>query len=385
MIGLISNYYIRNYGSVLQSYALFRVVSQEGKCCEVIQYHDVASLKQKIEILFKIKLKKLSCSYIVKYVHRKFEEKNDIEYKKLLRQRQKLFDNFNRIHLCFSEEYVSKQAIRTNAKRYNLILIGSDQLWGPEDLIRDYHTLNWVPDNICKASYATSFGVGELPNSLMSVVKEFVPHLKYVSVREESGAKIIESACRRKVQVTLDPTMLLTKEEWENILPEDNACKEDYIFCYFLGDNEEQRKIAKKLGKRLKCKIVAIKHPEFYEKKSMLIADEYVNVDPLGFINLIKNAKYVIGDSFHMTVFSLLFHKKFITFNRYKDNGISRNTRILNLLSRLKLSKYYMSEGTFEEIQRLLTEEFDYENADILLNKWRQESLQYLKEVLCEE
>ena len=134
-----------------------------------------------------------------------------------------------------------------------------------------------------------------------------------------------------------DPTLLLTKEEWQKI-----AVKDKYILCYFLGKSIEHRKFAEKLKQKTGYKIVSLNHADEYVKYSDIFADETpYDIGPRQWINLIENAEYVCTDSFHGTIFSLINNKNFFTFERYnsKNSKISTNSRIYSLLETVQLKE----------------------------------------------
>ncbi len=152
---------------------------------------------------------------------------------------------------------------------------------------------------------------------------------KEISVREEAGKKIVEDLTGRKdVEVLVDPTMLLTAEEWDNVSNKPEQLKTDkYILNYFLGELSEKRKneidrIAKENG----CKII-----------NMLDSNSpFYKTGPAEFLYLEKNAFLICTDSFHACVFSILYNRPFIVFER-EDNNVSMNSRIDTLLNKFHL------------------------------------------------
>lgn len=374
---LICNYYILNYGSVLQSYALFYTLKKLGCNPLVIQYHDKATKKQKIEIFLRLKLRKLgSCSYIKNLIVKK---KAPQEYYDLIKARRSVFDKFINTHFEFTEPFSSVHDIQAKVSQFNQFVLSSDQLWSPEDIIRNYHTLQWLPDNVHSVAYATSFGVEKLSHYFKKKVEKFIPKIKHVSVRELSGSKIIKGACGRSVPVVMDPTLLLSQEEWLDILSDkqDLPVQGDYIFVYLLGANCENYQKIKEFAKSVDLPIVSIPYAEQYHRLESSFANDNVNADPGEFISLVKNAKYVIGDSFHMCVFSLIFKKQFLVLDRYSDNGSdSRNTRIENILEKFQLKDRHVRKN--DDIADKMIKDIDYNTVDVIYKKWYEESMHYL-------
>ncbi len=382
-IGLVCNYYIYNYGSVLQSYALQQFVCNTGREVEVINYHDIANRAQKVEILLKLKLKDLlNINKIVSKLNMKREMKCDESYFHIVSERKKSYDEFVTKHFFLSKKCDSISEVQGVCDEYHTILLSSDQLWGPADLIRDYHTLRQFPKGKKRVAYATSFGVANLPTFLNAVVCDFIPQIECVSVREKSGQNIIKKICGRDVPVVVDPTMLLSKEQWKMVFSENRIIKDRYVFCYFLGENKKHIQAVKKFCDEKKLKLVSILHPENYNTKEYRFADIYPDgVGPAEFLNLIYNAEYVVSDSFHASVFSSIFNKKFMVFDRYSSaSGESRNTRIENLLNMLELTdRHFTYQNT---LSSLMDKEIDWCLVSRRLEQSRKYSIEYLENSL---
>jgi hypothetical protein len=181
-------------------------------------------------------------------------------------------------------------------------------------LYSKYYNLLFVDDSIPKIAYATSFGVSEIPVFQRKDTGSYLDRFEKIGVREESGKHIVDSLSNKKAEIVADPSMLLTREEWEIIAKEPNiVIDEPYILCYFLGKNLEARKAALKLKGKTGCKIVALCHNDEYFPSDNQLGDFLLyDIDPSNFIFLIKNASFVCTDSFHCSVFSILFHKQFM-------------------------------------------------------------------------
>ena len=259
---LICNYYIRNYGSVLQSYASFIAIKKFDSRVTVINYVDRPDNMAKAEIAIRIKTKYLlNFSMLINKIRKIIC--GDDEYEYIVSKRGIEFDSFIQKSFIFTQQYNSPLEIAVNLQEKAIVVIGSDQLWGPEDIIRDYHTLNWVPTDHKTVSYATSFGVSELPKFVCERAKRFLKKITCISVRESAGVKIVNDLISRVVPQVCDPTLLLKKQEWESIAS-DRMINEPYIFCFFIGDNPWQREKAIKLRETTGYKIVAILHLDQY-------------------------------------------------------------------------------------------------------------------------
>ncbi len=386
MLGIICNYYVRNYGSVLQSLALQCTLNKFGIDNVIIQYEQKIPKKKKLEIFLKLQIKKLfQFSAVKEKICAKVDTKIDEQYWRIVRERGQAFEEFVEEVLKFSERYETIEQVRANAKYYDGIVLGSDQLWCPSDLLIGYHTLEWLNKAVYKASYATSFGVSVLPTFLEKKLKQFLQNFNKVSVREKSGVDIIQRNCERSVELVLDPTLLLSKDEWDDILPDEKTMDEKYIFCYFLSNAGQLKKRARILQQRTGLKIVTIPHLESYDKNGQSFGDiKLWKLNPCEMVNLIRQAEYVLTDSFHVSIFSILYEKQFLVFDRYaRGNVDSRNTRIDNLLSITGLhDRYYNDDG--ETIDTVINANIDYILAKERIADAKKQSLKYIEDILQE-
>lgn len=381
-IALICNTYIRNYGSILQSYATYSIVRQLGYNVDVINYKDIPRNKiTQIKLTLFIRIPMLFCIKEIKKKINSIIATNKKEYIDIVRNRSKVMDTFVNNNFTFTKKCNSIADVQEVINDYDKILIGSDQLWGIAEIIRDYHTLNFVPEDKPKISYATSFGVSHLPNYIYPATSRFLKRINKLSVRESSGAQIIKEVSNRTAKVVVDPTLLLSDEEWSRIAGE-RIIKEPYIFCFFLGNNPIHRSFAKKFQTHTNLPIVSMLYLDEYIPSDTDYANTYINdASPNEFINLIKNAEYIICDSFHASVFSIIFKKQFFTLDRYKQTSSnSRNTRIHSLFQNLGITNHHINVES--DIDYLLKIKIDYNMVHSKLNTWKDASLEYLKEAL---
>lgn len=224
-------------------------------------------------------------------------------------------------------------------------------------------------------AYATSFGVSEIPNNLKKGYKKFLNRFQFLSTREIAGQEIIKELTGKNAKVVCDPTLLFNSEQWMKILPEEKVISEKYIFCYFLGDNNEHRNQAEILSQKTGYKIVTIPFLDNFVERDLTFGDyKMFDIDTKDFVNLIRNAEYVLTDSFHGSIFSILNHKKFITFNRYTSGKGSRNSRIDSLCHLLNLNDRRFEKNILDNIFN----DIDYDNVEIKLNELRNASISYL-------
>ena len=378
-VGIVSCYFKNNYGSMLQAYATKKILDNNNIPNETINIDNNIDFKKGkrkyyASQLFNFKFIKSKFGMIKLKLDKKIVKdlgKNisirDSKYKEFRKE-------FNLSISCPDYKSLSEMA---DAK-YSDVIVGSDQLWLPVNVVSDYYTLNWVPDNINKISYATSFGISKIPDKYTDKYKKFLSRINYLSVREESGKKICDEYGISS-KVVCDPTILLTKEEWEQEAVQERIIPDKYILCYFLGSNIEHRKFAEKLKEKTGYKIVSLNHADEYVKYSDTFADiTPYDIGPREWINLIKNAEYVCTDSFHGTVFSLLFNKIFFDFRRYSEsNKMSTNSRIDSLLDLAGVDKNRILTGN-EDVDTVIKYKINYNKVNKNIDKIRQESKKWL-------
>ena len=296
------------------------------------------------------------------------------------------FNFFSGKYFRLSPKYGSKEELGNKCKeRYVNVLVGSDQLWLPGNIAADYYTLNFVPENVNTIAYSTSFGQSSLPKDSAKKAAVFLKKIKHIGVREESGQKLVRELVHRKVPVVCDPTLLFTGDEWMEIQRTEPIVKEKYILCYFLGNNPPHREFAKRLKEETGCKIVALTHLDEFVKSDEGYADETpYDIDPADFLNLIRNAEYVCTDSFHCTVFSILYKRQFFTFHRYNRNTKqSTNSRLDTLFNLTGITGRLLTGN--EKIEECLKIETDFELIHKRLEIIRQQSYDYLQKALKDE
>lgn len=386
---IVSCYFQHNYGSMLQAYATQMALDKLGYENETIDIakfnHEIKKAKMlyfaKASLTSDILISKLG---MAKNVLIKKFLKND--YARLSKIRADKFDAFSKKYFRLSPQYGSKKELGEKCMdNYSAVLVGSDQLWLPGNIAADYYTLNFVPDTINTIAYATSFGQSSLPSDSAKKASDFLKKIKHIGVREESGQKLVKQFACRDVPVVCDPTLLFTGEEWMNIQQQESIIKGKYILCYFLGNNPPHREFAKRLKKETGCKIVALTHLDEFVKSDEGYADETpYDIDPADFLNLIRNAEYVCTDSFHCSVFSILYKREFYTFRRYNRNTRQSTNSRLDTLFKIAGIKGRLLTGD-EKTADCLRIKTDFDKAHEKLAVVRQQSFDYLKKALQDE
>lgn len=367
LLTLVSREY--NYGGLLQQYALYTVLQRYG-AVEIINYDSSSergtfSLKRGFS---NFEFKKIKWYFKYK---RTLPPTRDERTENSIKIRKNRIDQFRKDYLEYSDR-VDVDNIEAFSRKYSYIFCGSDQIWNPEFNVPSFF-LSFSPKekNII---YSASVGKQRLTNHQRKVYEKYIDNLEYVSVREREVLALFSPHISAKLKVTLDPTLLVSSEEWMKIKSEIQWA--DYIFCYFLGHTEEKISAVKAFAKKNNKKVIAI---PYLHRKSENDTEKYADIllsdiGPQEFLGLIFSARCVITDSFHACIFSLIFNKCFYVFGRYSGLD-SMDNRIETLLSYFdNASERLISPSTL--INKEITEE-KYQTT-VLENK-RKDSIRFIE------
>ena len=171
--------------------------------------------------------------------------------------------------------------------------------------------------------------------------------------------KLLKEYCGIEAEQVLDPTLLIEKTEWLELVKNENTFKEKYIFIYLLGEKKWVREWIQKFAKNIKMKIILLS--SFNDDRKY--ADVHYKVmGPRKFIKLVSEAQYILTDSFHGTIFSILFQKQFYVFDRFDSKEkLCQNSRIISLLKILELENRRI--GSNDEV-KLIDKKIEYENIN---------------------
>ena len=306
------------------------------------------------------------------------------DYAKGIAGRTAAVNRYKTEHLePYCKEYVGFDALCAGSLNYDLVLVGSDQVWLPLGLYTKFHNLLFVHETVPKVAYSSSFGVSQIPWWQKKQTKHYLERFDAIAVREIKGKEIVETLSNKKATVVLDPTLMISSEQWRAEADRSEfRIEEEYIFCYFLGNNPESRKAVTMLSRQTGLKIVFMPHMDEYIPSDEGFADYApYEVSPVDFISLLRGAKYVCTDSFHATIFSLKFKKKFLTFYRFDPKSSnSRNSRIDSLFNLLGLQdRLFRGDNVVSQIKT----QIDYEVIDGKLSELIKNSLKFLEESLA--
>lgn len=386
-IGIAAVTYKDNFGSALQTYATQYVLEKMGYDARIFDINAVhRGIKLKKLIYYAGRLfDPVEAKYLManlKSRSRKQASVSSDQFAQDMKTRHLMYEEFNKKWNKMLPLRKGWKGLREQAGEMDAVVVGSDQLWRPSNIVGCYYTLEFVPDGVKKISFSTSFGVPELPKRLHRHAKRFLSRMDAISVREDSGADIVKYECGRNAQVVCDPTMMLTADEWMHIQQTEPIAKGKYILMYLMGDNPEQREFVRRLSKATGCRIIGLLHGATYISYDEDVADEKpYNVGPSEFINLIRHAKYVCTDSFHCCVFSILNSTKFFAFRRWPDGSkFSANDRLYTLLKFTGLERRLLMGD--EDVNKCIAGTIAFDDVLALVAKRREESREYLVNAL---
>ena len=342
-IATITFHWAKNYGAVLQAFALQRFLKKQGCDTELIDYlprrtmfrTTVAALKNR-----------------------------DISYFK----KAAAFKRFKNNELTLSKKkYHTNKSLSKCANEYNAVICGSDQVWNKSFTLHAEgkptlsYFLNFAGEKTKRISYATSFGSVALPDNMQRLIKPELEKYNAVSVREESAVAMLNDI-GIEASLVLDPTLLLEQEDYLALLKEKKYDYESGALTYIIHHNQ---KTAHDISDYVKSK---------YDN-----SDTIKNCDLYEWLYKISRAKVVITNSFHGTVFSLIFHKPFIT---VAIPGSGMNDRLVTLLKSVGLDERFIEDFDKETVDNLLNTEIDWQRVDTAINNLRNNSETFLKEAL---
>ncbi len=320
-IACITHYYNnKNYGGLLQAHALINVLSKIGCFAEQLCYDMSISTDNNIRKKSRA-LKVMKNPFILyrRHLRKKLALRKNacLQFQNMIPHSTQAYNN-NNIFECVND--------------YDTFITGSDQVWNMDWYYKEYF-LDFVPSGKCKISYAASMPSTNISDEQKQTVYEHLKSFDAISVREKETADFLEEITCRKVEWVLDPTLLLSKDDWDKICTE-RVIKEKYIFCYFLGEDKKHRTLAMKFAKKVGYKIVTLPHLGRVNKNDYAFGDfKLYDISPEQFISLIKHAEYVITDSFHATVFSNIYQTKYFVFDRIGIGEMSSRIKSLVTLT----------------------------------------------------
>ena len=364
-IGIITIQKCGNYGADLQAYALgakLRLMGYDAENIDYLFYKNKRHQGGRMESpVLPISAKNRIKEFLMPAVSRMRGLRN----RRKTIERASRFDAWFKANVRVGREYRSVKSLYDDPPRYDVYMVGSDQVWNPRmySNIKPYF-LDFAPQGARCASYASSFGVGELSGPVFYKYKKWLGKFSHVGLREGVAADIVNAmALGAEVRHVLDPTLLLEAEEWEKVSASpDGELPEKYLLLYDLVASQETVSLAKRWAGRNGWRIVRVGDGPY---------------GPGEFVWLFAHAEAVVTNSFHGTAFSVINRRPFYS---VIPRGMANSSRIESLLKGLGLSGRMKSAAECGSCE--CDAAIDYEEAGRRLNRLREESVAFLKEAV---
>lgn len=365
-VAILTRTSTNNFGTILQAYALQNYISSLGFETYVIddsiprnEYINAfatdkpkTSIKERLYYSFDHFVEKVQLLYSLKFKHNtaKFK-KNSIMY------------------------FTPKDTQELNT-RFDIFVSGSDQIWAvsAEPSLFSFFMQDFVSDKKTQISYAVSIGENAFPESKNALVTKLINRFDYLSVREQSSKQTLQQYTDHNITVTCDPVLLLKNDVWDTIAGK-RKIKNEYVFCYFLSENAWYYSKIQELTNRYNLPVYIIGKENTDSEE---IQYKYIKrCSPENFLNYIKFSKFVLTDSFHATLFSMIFSRSFNVLERFANNINTQNNRLLYILDRCNTKNLYIKND-----QPLSFEQVNYSIINKNIGFFVNESKQYLHDSL---
>jgi hypothetical protein len=367
-IGILTFHCADNYGAVLQTFALQKTIEKLGFKAEIIDFRP-ENLINSYRI---IRPNKPSLFRLGEYIAKR------ILYTRKLERRIKSYEEFRKNYIKISEKkYFNILDLEKEPSNYDIYIVGSDQVWNPKhiELYGAAYLLNFINKRAKRISYAASV-VEKIPEHLINIYKENLNKFEFISVREESSKKILKEIIEKHISVVLDPVLLLEKSRWDDLIKGMKKSIGEFIFVYDLIRDNLIVKTANYLSIKTNLPVVTFSYNRYHKHYSNYI-DSISFKGPKEFIWCIKNARFVLTNSYHGFLFSLIYEKPFIVLPHPE-----RGSRMIDLLDTLGIPERIINNEN--DIPRKISEinDIKYENIKPKISDLKLLSISYLKDAI---
>lgn len=367
-IGILTFHWADDYGAMLQTYGLKTFLEEAGCVAEVIPYAPYKCTGRYWLIPY-ILVKKASGENKIAFRQIGYRLQQNCRMLPTFFKRKRYMRQFRKKHL--SKHTSVRKADKLSINGYHTVLVGSDQVWNPELTLGldDAYMGNMKKGNCKLVAYAASFGGSSLNENYTKKLKQSLcDNFDAISMREISAVSYVQSLVKVPVSCTLDPTLLIARESWEKVmrLPKEKG----YILVYNTAANEEVFEYAHQLAKKKNCKVIRLSSflNRLQDKYSSF--ENYLGAGPAEFLGLFAAADYVVTNSFHGTVFSVIFEREFTVFG-YEG----RTSRIADFLQKLELGQHLI-----QKVGQNVPQSIDWVKVKKLLSAEKEESVAYLQQ-----
>ena len=375
-IGIITMYYkSTNYGGSLQSYALVSFLNKEGYTSEQVRFVNQPSEFQRLRVLFAWGIRRAVVDVLrnAKRTVKKIffiRKKTSSEFARTVAARRIVFSQFGEEFVSQSDVVYNAKTIRNANKEYDVFITGSDQVWN-FSWYNPIYFLDFASRGKKKMSYAASISMKSLNKAQKRIVKKSLKNYSAISVREADAVDLLDGLTPIEPKVALDPTLLLSRDDWNEVAAKESP-SEEYIFCYFLGNNQKAMDMARKYAEKHGLKLVDVTTLRFLD----IDGTERTEYGPREFLSYIRGAKCVFTDSFHAVVFSKIFEKQYFVFNRDERGSMSSRIRTITSLFETEERFCYGERENLGYVESLT--DIDYAKPLLKFEEKKKESIEFL-------
>lgn len=357
-IGLLSMHCTINYGASLQALSLYKYLEKRGYDITIINYRP----------------KYLTDIYEKNHENERKKVKTKLKYLVVGKRYKKRFDAFRKFenYLKLSKTCYTYEDLQNLKESYDIYICGSDQIWNPINTQYDKaFFFGFVNRNALKLSYAASIGQDKLDEQSIQFISENIKRFQGISVREKSAKDLLEREMNTASVQNIDPVFLTSTDEWKTYeIPIKTPPK--YILLYAIGMQPLSDELVREIKNKSKVQCITIQYNAFKDKNTDYLMDD---IGPGEFLYLLRNAEYVVTNSFHGIALSLLFKKKLVAYR-----SLDRNTRIESLLQLVGMTDLQISS-----IEEYKAKDWDriweqYKNIDVIIEKEIEKADLYFKE-----
>lgn len=352
-----------NYGTILQAYALQKYLCNLGfdvKHCDYIPDGTDVIWPSKIRLKLRYGLRKIRARA------NRFKERNNY-----IKDNIHACEEFIRNNILLTSKCVNKEEVKKCLCEFDYVICGSDQIWNIARKKNPVYFLNVDVDSV-KIAYAPSMPVKKIRNSEKNWILNVLSSFHGISVRERYTKNILERIGVSNVEDVLDPVFLIEKSEWDNFSEiVKNLNNKKYIYCYFLDDKSKYIRFVKYIMKKLVISCVCIQTPTSVEWSD----DNSYLPGPKAFIGFIKNASFVVTDSYHAMLFSVIYKKNFFVVKRFFEcTREYQNLRCIDFLCKIGLNDRFVSRNSKPQ----QVSEIDYASVGEKLDLEKKKSYEFL-------
>lgn len=358
-IGLLTWHYYSNFGSALQAFALQHTIETLGYKSSFVNYHNpkfgkVNWIKDTVRLILGNTIGRIPLS---------------------------VADRFRYATICFSHKHhhlgkatTDEKLLPLLTKDFDILVCGSDQIWAP-NVFNPVYFAAFAEKHIRKVSYAASIGLNAIPEDLILKYKELLQSFHTIGIREEEGKNLLKQTCGIDSTVVLDPTLLVDASVYCKMQRKVHGIHKPFLFCYFLNKEHQYKENVERYAREHNLQIVGVSDKatdgKWMKRLTGLGADH--------FLWLINNAEAIMTDSYHGSIFSLLFHKNLWIFQRFVESDpICQNSRIRQLRNNFNLGQRIITATSLIDE----TKAIDYNYFESRLKELRASSLDFLKKTL---